>query len=396
MRNFVLPGQFFEAFGFKYIGPIDGHDLPLLLRVLEDAKWLQGPVLIHLITKKGKGYASAEAAPDKFHAWPSAAKEKATPAYTSVFCDALIQLAKEDERIVAVTPAMVPGSGLTPFGRAFPDRLFDVGIAEQHAATFCAGLAAAGRRPVWPYIRPLCSARMIRVIHDICIQKLPVTLAVDRAGIVGPDGETHQGAFDIAYLRTVPNITFMAPRDENELRRMLKTAIALDAPAAVRYPRTDGIGVEIAADIQPLPIGEAQVLQRGSDCALLALGSMVSVAEAAAEQLNRRYGISVTVVNMRFVKPLDVNLVCTLAQTGMPMVTLEEGALMGGFGSAVLETLAEEHLSPPVLRLGLPDRFIEHGSRGELLEDLGLTPAGVVQSVRSFLDEISTSSQAWS
>jgi 1-deoxy-D-xylulose-5-phosphate synthase len=396
MRNFVLPGQFFEAFGFKYIGPIDGHDLPTVLRVLEDAKRLRGPVLIHLITRKGKGYASAEAAPDKFHAWPSAAKEKAAPAYTSVFCDALMQLAKQDDRIVAVTPAMVPGSGLTAFGKAFPNRLFDVGIAEQHAATFCAGLAAVGKRPVLAIYSTFMQRAYDQVIHDICIQNLPVTFAVDRAGLVGPDGETHQGAFDIAYLRTVPNMTLMAPRDENELKRMMKTGIELGTPAAVRYPRADGIGVTMDDEITAIPVGKADVISTGKDCVFLALGSMVSVAERAAEQLSLRHGISAGVVNMRFVKPIDADLIRSLAERGIPLITVEEGSLMGGFGSAVLETLADAQMTVPVLRLGLPDRFIEHGGRGELLEDIGLSESGVATDTRRFLVKLPDHVKAWS
>ncbi|MCL6444325.1 MAG: 1-deoxy-D-xylulose-5-phosphate synthase, partial [Alicyclobacillus sp.] len=242
MRHLVVPGQLFEEFGFKYLGPVDGHDLPCLLRVLQDAKALPGPTLIHLITSKGKGYASAEDAPDKFHAWPSAAKEKSAPSYTDVFAQTMIELAKRDERIVAVTAAMGPGSGLTKFEKVFPNRFFDVGIAEQHAATFCAGLAASGQKPVFAVYSTFLQRAYDQLIHDVCLQKLPVLFAVDRAGIVGPDGETHQGAFDVAYMRAIPNLTIMAPKDENELRHMLYTAIQLDEPTAVRYPRADGLG----------------------------------------------------------------------------------------------------------------------------------------------------------
>jgi 1-deoxy-D-xylulose-5-phosphate synthase len=372
LRQFVVPGHLFEAFGFKYLGPIDGHDLPELVRVLRDAKDLRGPVLIHVVTKKGKGYASAEAAPDKFHAWPSKAKAKSAPSYSAVFAQTLIELARHDPRIVAVTAAMPDGTGLNKFGEVFPDRLFDVGIAEQHATTFCAGLAAAGRRPVFAVYSTFLQRAYDQFIHDVCIQKLPVVFAIDRAGIVGPDGETHQGAFDVSYLRTVPNVTVMMPKDENELRHMLKTAFTLDGPVAVRYPRADGLGVPLDEDLHVLPIGKAEVLARGSDLAILALGPMVQLATAVAEQLTR-HGVAATVVNLRFVKPLDVELVLELADEGLPFLTIEEASMAGGVGSAILECLADNGRQVPVLRRGLPDRFIEHGSRAELLADLGLT-----------------------
>jgi 1-deoxy-D-xylulose-5-phosphate synthase len=380
MRNFFVPGMFFEAFGFKYIGPVDGHDLPCLLRVLEHAQKLQGPVLLHLVTQKGKGYASAEDALDKFHAWPTAKKEKAVPSYTSVFGDAVIDLAKLDDRIVAVTPAMVPGSGLTQFGRLFPKRLYDVGIAEQHAATFCGGLAAAGERPILAIYSTFLQRAYDQVIHDICIQKLPVLLAIDRAGLVGPDGETHQGAFDISYLRAIPNLTLMMPKDENELRHMLYTGLQVDGPVAVRYPRTDGLGVPLDNDFQMLPIGKAEIIRDGTDVAIVALGPMVQLAEAAAKGLEQAYGLNAAVVNLRFVKPLDVETITALAKT-MPIVTVEEAALAGGVGSAILEALSDVDVHAKVSRIGIPDKFVEHGTRGELLNDLGLTVDGIVKHV---------------
>lgn len=380
MRNFFVPGMFFEAFGFKYIGPVDGHDLPCLLRVLEHAQKLQGPVLLHLVTHKGKGYASAEDAPDKFHAWPTATKEKAVPSYTKVFGDAVIDLAKLDDRIVAVTPAMVPGSGLTEFGRVFPKRLYDVGIAEQHAATFCGGLAAAGERPILAIYSTFLQRAYDQVIHDICIQQLPVLIAIDRAGLVGPDGETHQGAFDISYLRAIPNLTVMMPKDENELRHMLYTGLHLDGPVAVRYPRTDGLGVPLDSEFQMLPIGKAEVVRQGADVAIMALGPMVRLAEEAAKGLEQQYGVSATVVNLRFVKPLDVETIAAIAQA-MPIVTVEEAALAGGVGSAILEALSDTDVHAKVSRIGLPDKFVEHGTRGELLSDLGLTIEGIMTHV---------------
>ncbi|MCL6633628.1 MAG: 1-deoxy-D-xylulose-5-phosphate synthase [Alicyclobacillus herbarius] len=372
LRQFVVPGQLFEAFGFKYLGPIDGHDLPELIRVLKDAKSLRGPVLIHVVTKKGKGYASAEAAPDKFHAWPSKSKGKAAPSYSAVFAQTLIELAKQDPRIVAVTAAMPDGTGLNKFAEVFPQRTFDVGIAEQHATTFCAGLAAAGKRPVFAVYSTFLQRAYDQFIHDVCIQKLPVVFAIDRAGLVGPDGETHQGAFDISYLRTVPNVTVMMPKDENELRHMLRTALTIQGPVAVRYPRADGTGVPLDPELQVLPVGKAEVLKHGTDLAIFALGPMVQLAQKAAERLSVQ-GVSAAVVNLRFVKPLDVDVVLKFADEGIPILVVEEASLAGGVGSAVLECLADNGRHVPVRRRGLPDRFIEHGSRGELLEELGLT-----------------------
>ncbi|WP_067932919.1 1-deoxy-D-xylulose-5-phosphate synthase [Alicyclobacillus kakegawensis] len=399
LRQFVVPGQFFEGFGFKYLGPIDGHDLPELIRVLRDAKRLHGPVLIHVITKKGKGYASAEAAPDKFHAWPSKSKTQGPPSYSSVFAQTLIELARRDPRIVAVTAAMPDGTGLNKFAEVFPQRTFDVGIAEQHATTFCAGLAAAGKRPVFAVYSTFLQRAYDQFIHDVCIQKLPVVFAIDRAGLVGPDGETHQGAFDLAYLRTVPNVTVMMPKDENELRHMLYTALTLEGPVAVRYPRADGAGVPMDDKLTVLPIGQAEVLTHGTDLAILALGPMVGVAKKVSDQLLVQ-GVAATVVNLRFVKPLDAKLLLQLADQQMPMMIVEEASLAGGVGSAVLECLADNGRHVPVLRRGLPDRFIEHGSRTELLAELGLTVESLVSDALALLQGVrqnqANSSRAWS
>ncbi|MCL6453345.1 MAG: 1-deoxy-D-xylulose-5-phosphate synthase [Alicyclobacillus sp.] len=390
LRSLVVAGQLFEAFGFKYFGPVDGHDLPALIRVLEDVKRLRGPVLLHVVTEKGKGYPLAEQAPDKFHAWPSSARKKAVPAYHEVFSNTLIEFAKSDSRIVAVTAAMPSGTGLDKFAKVFPNRCFDVGIAEQHATTFCAGLAAAGKRPVFAVYSTFLQRGYDQVIHDVCIQNLPVLFAVDRAGLVGQDGETHQGAFDIAYLRTIPNITVMMPKDENELRNMLWTGLHIDGPVAVRYAKADGLGVELDARPQPLPVGRAEVVRTGSDLAILALGPMVQVAQQLADTLATRHGISAGVVNMRFVKPLDAELVVSLGKRGVPMLTLEEASRAGGMGSAVLEALSDAGVLTPVLCRGLPDRFIEHGSRDDQLKDVDLTVEALLKDVWRLLESVPT------
>lgn len=382
MRHMFVPGQFFEGFGFKYLGPVDGHDLPSLLHVLQDAKSLKGPVLLHLVTQKGKGYASAEEAPDKWHAWPSASKAGSPPSYSKVFGDTMMELAEMDAKVVAVTPAMVPGSGLTKFQERFPDRIFDVGIAEQHAATFSAGLAAAGRKPVLAIYSTFLQRAYDQVIHDIAIQQLPVVIAIDRAGVVGPDGETHQGAFDIAYLRTVPNLTLMMPKDEGELRHMLYSAIQQPGPVAVRYPRADGTGAATDDPLHEIPIGQAEVIRDGEDLSIFALGPMVAIAQEAAERLETHHNLSVAVVNARFIKPLDKETVLRFASR-MPILTLEEGALAGGFGSAVLELLNDEGVQTEVIRMGFPDKFVEHGTRKELLGELGLDVDHVVEAVRN-------------
>ncbi|MCL6453208.1 MAG: 1-deoxy-D-xylulose-5-phosphate synthase [Alicyclobacillus sp.] len=385
MRHLVVPGLLFEGFGFKYLGPVDGHDLPALVHVLEDAKQLRGPVLLHCVTQKGKGYASAEAAPDKWHAWPSPAKTPGPPSYSQVFGETMIELARQNQKVVAVTPAMLSGSGLTTFQKTFPRRTFDVGIAEQHAATFCAGLAAAGLRPVLAIYSTFLQRAYDQVIHDICIQNLPVVIAIDRAGVVGPDGETHQGAFDIAFLRTVPNIVILAPKDENEMRLMLYTALQQPGPVAVRYPRADGSGVPMEP-FREIPIGTAEVLRTGEQLAIWAIGPMVEVCLRAADILATQHGVEAAVVNARSVKPLDESLLLAHAER-MPILTVEEGAVMGGFGSAVMETLTARGPCVAVARMGLPDRFIEHGTRSEQLADAGLTEADVVRVALALFEE---------
>ncbi|WAH39015.1 1-deoxy-D-xylulose-5-phosphate synthase [Alicyclobacillus dauci] len=384
MRTMVVPGQFFEAFGFRYLGPVDGHDLRALLKTLEDAKQLTGPVLLHLITQKGKGYASAENAPDKFHAWPSQSKgEKKTKSYSQIFGETIRDLARTDNRIVAVSAAMLPGTGLTAFQAEHPNRCFDVGIAEQHATTFCAGLATQGMRPVFAVYSTFLQRAYDQVIHDVSIQNLPVMFGIDRAGLVGADGETHQGAFDISFLRTVPNMTIMMPRNGDELKRMVKTALTIDGPSAVRYPRGDSLVEDnLIEDVQPVPIGRAEVVREGSHVALFALGPMVDLALKAADILFNEHALDAKVINVRFVKPLDKNLVIDTAQV-MPLVTIEEAALMGGMGSAILECLVDASVAADVKRLGLPDRFIPHGSPADLLKTVGLTVEGIVQAALS-------------
>lgn len=379
MRNLVVPGQFFEAFGFRYLGPVDGHDLAGMIHTLEDAKRLKGPVLLHVITQKGKGYASAENANDKWHAWPTPKGDKQLKSYSQIFAETLRDLAKDDPRIVAVSAAMLPGTGLTSFQSAFPDRCFDVGIAEQHAATFCAGLATQGMRPVFAVYSTFLQRAYDQLIHDVAIQNLPVLFAVDRAGLVGADGETHQGAFDISYARTLPNVTIMMPKDAAELRQMIHTAFSLNGPCIVRYPRADTPPLVETSPIEDVPIGRAEVVREGSQVAILALGPMVAMAQTAADELQQAHGVSARVVNLRFVKPLDQELVVECGRH-MPIVTVEEASIMGGVGSAILEALSAADVCTPLHRLGLPDEFVPHGGRNELLRSIGLTVDGIVQA----------------
>lgn len=382
------PGTFFESLGFTYLGPIDGHNMPLLEETLRDAQACEGPVLLHVITQKGRGYKPAEENAVRFHGVApfeietGLFKKKANvPTYSEVFVTAMRELARKDDRIVAITAAMLEGTGLVKFQEEFPNRCFDVGMAEQHAATFGAGLAAQGLKPVVAIYSTFLQRAYDSIIHDTCIQNLPVTFALDRGGIAGEDGPTHQGAFDLAYLRCVPNLVTMAPADEEELRRMLKTAIDHPGPAALRFPRTNAEGVEVTEDIQPLAIGKGEILRTGADVALIAIGSMVYPALAAAEILAKE-GISATVVNARFLKPLDAELISQVALDVANVVTIEEGCLAGGFGSAVLEMLeSREIYNVRVHRMGLPDRFVEHGPRQMLLEKYGLDAESIAARV---------------
>lgn len=384
----------FEEFGFSYTGPIDGHDLEALVPALEELKKAKGPQLLHVVTQKGHGYAPAEKEPIKYHGpgkfdpavglAPSSGGGK--PSYTEIFSQWICDEAERDPRIVAITPAMREGSGLIEFERRFPERYFDVAIAEQHAVTFAGGLASDGLRPVVAIYSTFLQRGYDQLIHDIALQNLPVAFAIDRAGIVGADGATHMGAFDIAYLRCIPNMVVMAPGDENECRQMLHTAVQWNGPCAVRYPRGAGPGAAIEAQMAPIPIGVGEIRRRstqakGRRVAILAFGSMLVPSLAAAAKLDA------TVANMRFVKPLDHALIRKLARTHDVLVTVEEGCLMGGAGAACLEYLSEAGLSCPVLRLGLPDTFIEHGDPAKLVALAGLDAAGIEASIRGFLEQ---------
>jgi 1-deoxy-D-xylulose-5-phosphate synthase len=393
-KGFFTPGMLFEAFGFNYIGPIDGHDLPMLIETLQSVKKLNDAVLIHVLTKKGKGYKPAEDNPSLFHGvgpfdigTGKVLKGKGGAAsYTAIFGLALCKLATEDDRIVAITAAMPDGTGLSGFSKEFPERFYDVGIAEQHGVTFAAGLAAEGLRPVFAVYSSFLQRAYDQVFHDVCLQNLPVTFALDRAGVVGSDGPTHHGAFDLSYLRHLPNMTLMAPKDENELQHMLATAVDLGRPIAIRYPRGNGYGVPLDQNLKVMPIGKAETLRDGSDGAVLALGSMVTPTMEAAALLEEQHGIRLTVVNARFVKPLDATLILHLAGKFGSLITIEENALQGGFGTAVLELLEEHGLSGTgVLRLGYPDNAIPQGEQHELRALLGLDPAGICTSICNFL-----------
>ena len=391
-KGLFTPAMLFQAFGFEYIGPIDGHDLPLLLETMERVKRLDKAVLIHVVTTKGKGYEPAEKNPALFHGvgpfdrqTGKVLKSKGGVAsYTAVFGNTLTRLADEDERVQAITAAMPDGTGLTGFALQYPERFFDVGIAEQHAVTFAAGLACGGKKPVVAIYSTFLQRAYDQILHDVCLQNLPVVFALDRGGVVGSDGPTHHGVFDLSYLRHIPNLTLMAPKDENELQHMLKTAIEHDGPIALRYPRGNGYGVPLEQELKTLEIGRSELLRSGSDGILLALGSMVYPALEAAQQLAED-GIELGVVNARFVKPLDNDLICRLAQQGSRLITVEENVLQGGFGTAVLECLEQHSIHAPVLRLGYPDAYIEQGEQHELKTRYGLDTAGIMQSVRNFI-----------
>jgi len=386
-KGMVLPGTLFEEMGFNYIGPIDGHDVNALVATLGNMRSLSGPQFLHVVTQKGKGFAPAEADPIKWHgpgpydpASGTLFKEKAAgPSYSQVFGEWLCDMAELDGRFVGITPAMREGSGLVEFEKRFPERYFDVAIAEQHAVTLAAGLACDGMRPVVAIYSTFLQRGYDQLIHDVALQRLPVVFAIDRAGLVGGDGATHQGVFDLTYLRCVPNMVVMAPADENECRQMLYTAGQLDGPTAVRYPRGRGPGVAVEKTMQALPVGRAEVRRRGgSGLALLAFGTMVEAAGTAADALDA------TLVNMRFVKPLDEALIAEVAASHRAVVTLEENVVAGGAGSAVLEVLQRMGSPVPVLQIGVPDAFVEHGSREDNLAAAGLDAASVRTAVERF------------
>jgi 1-deoxy-D-xylulose-5-phosphate synthase len=397
-KRMMVPGLLFEDLGFRYMGPVNGHDVIATEKAIAEAKvkMADGPVLLHVQTKKGYGYDPAVNDPMKWHgvtAFDAEAGEMkkavvdparpAPPSYTSVFGKALVELAKTDDKIVGITAAMDSGTGLDIFAKSFPDRMFDVGIAEQHAVTFAAGLAAQGMRPVCAIYSTFLQRGFDQVVHDVCIQNLPVTFALDRAGIVGADGPTHHGLYDMAYLRCIPNIILMAPKDENELRRMLTTAVYSDRPAALRYPRGNGLGVRMDETMTALPIGKGELLREGSDLLLFAIGAMVAPAQKLAEKLEVD-GISCAVVNARFIKPIDAELLATWSLKTRGLVTLEEGCAPGGFSAAVLESLADEGVVKPVLRCAVPDHIVLHGDPKRLMDEEGLGQDALLERIKSF------------
>ena len=395
-KVFISPALLFEGLGFNYIGPIDGHNVAVLLETFQNIRDMDGrqePVLVHCVTQKGHGYEPSMADPVKYHGVSkfevsSGTMQKSSggpPSWTKVFSDALIQLAHDDERILAITAAMAGGTGLESFQEVFPDRFYDAAIAEQYAVTFAGGLATEGMKPVCAIYSTFLQRAYDQIIHDVCVQNLDVTFAIDRAGIVGADGATHQGLYDLAYLRTLPNMVVMAPKDENELRAMLRTAIEHPGPAALRYPRGSAPGVPIEAEIKSLKIGEAELLQDGRELVIIALGSTVERAVEAAASLQAEGDHDVAVLNARFVKPLDESRILELCARCERVLVVEEHSAMGGFGDAVLALLAARGVSRPALALGARDEVIEHGAPDEVLADLGLDSAGIERAARELL-----------
>lgn len=390
MKGMVVPGTLFEELGFNYIGPIDGHDLPDLVRTLETIKSIGGPRFLHIITTKGKGYAPAEADPcayhgvTRFNARTGQSEKKSEPSpnlsYTQVFGQWLCEMAGVEPDLVAITPAMREGSGMVEFSRQYPDRFYDVGIAEQHAVTLAAGFASNGMKPVVAIYSTFLQRAYDQLIHDVALQNLPVVFAIDRAGLVGPDGPTHAGSFDLSFMRCIPNMTIMAPANEAECHRMLTTAFRLDSPSAVRYPRGAGPGSKLPDQLEELPVGKAEVVRNGTHVALLVFGSMLETALQVAEQLNA------TVINMRFIKPLDTALITELASHHSLLATLEENTIAGGAGSAVSEFLAEQNMQVNCIHFGLPDAFVEHGSREQLLDECGLSVNAILEQLKSAIN----------
>src|SRR6266568_1156344 len=392
LKGFLTPGSLFEALGFDYLGPLDGHDLKQLVEVFNNINELDGPLLVHIMTTKGKGYKPAEETPAKYHGVGAfdvaTGKGSARPevkSYTDLFGETMVQLAEEDSKIIAITAAMPDGTGLSPFSQRFPDRFFNVGIAEQHAMTFAAGLAADGFRPVVAIYSTFVQRAYDQVFHDICLQNLPVTMAMDRAGLVGDDGPTHHGVFDLSCLRHLPGITMMAPKDENELRHMLKTAICSGLPISLRYPRGSGYGVTLDRELKCLEIGKGEQLLDGGDLSIVAVGATVYPALQAAAALKEK-GIAAGVVNARFVKPIDTELILGAARLTGRIMTVEENALQGGFGSAVLELLYDNGLqNVKVRRLGIADHYIEQGSQAQLRRDVGIDAEGITAAALEFM-----------
>ena len=388
MKGMIVPGTLFEELGFNYIGPIDGHDMNTLVTTLSNLRKLPGPQFLHIVTKKGKGYTPAEENPIAYHGvgkfCPESGKlEKSSlksPTYTQIFGSWLCDMAKADDKLVAITPAMREGSGLVEFSEQFPERYFDVGIAEQHAVTVAAGMACDGLKPVVAIYSTFLQRAYDQLIHDVALQNLPVLFAIDRAGVVGPDGATHAGSFDISYLRCIPNMTIMTPSDENECRQMLSTGFKLNSPSTVRYPRGIGPNSKVNSNLETIPVGKGKICRNGKNIAILAFGSVLTEGLDVAEKLNA------TIANMRFVKPLDEDLILKLASQHDIIVTLEDNVVMGGAGSAVNEVLLKQQCQNRILNLGLPDIFMEHASREQLLEDAGLSTSGILRAIEDFLD----------
>ena len=392
LKSFFIPGDIFDDLGFKYIGPLNGHDITILKNALNQVKKLEGPVLVHVITKKGKGYPPAERNPGLFHGIgkfdvvsgePIKSNDN-IPTYTEVFGKTLVELAKNDEKIVAITAAMPAGTGLKEFADKFPERFFDVGIAEEHAMTLAAGLAAEGMRPVVAIYSTFMQRAYDQILHDVCLQNLPVVLALDRAGLVGEDGPTHHGVFDFSYLRHIPNMTILAPKDEAELKSMMKFAVDLNSPIAIRYPRGKAIGVALIDNLCEIQFGKAEVLEEDGEVALLAVGTMVEIAKEAREILKTR-GINASIANMRFVKPIDIRLLKDWKDTKKIFVTLEENVLAGGFGSAISEWMHDNNVNLPLIRFGIGDNFIPAATRAELFEMLSLTGEQVADKIESYV-----------
>ncbi|HDS05576.1 MAG TPA: 1-deoxy-D-xylulose-5-phosphate synthase, partial [Deltaproteobacteria bacterium] len=393
LKTFMVPGGLFEELGFTYVGPLEGHRLDYLIKNFQNVRGLEGPVLVHVITKKGKGYKFAEEKPLSYHGiapfdvetGQAHASASVFPAYTEIFGKTLVELAQDDQRLVAITAAMCEGTGLEQFQKAFPQRLYDVGIAEQHAVTFAAGLAVEGFLPVVAIYSTFLQRAYDQILHDVCLQNLPVIFAIDRAGIVGEDGATHQGIFDYSYLRSIPNLIVMAPKDENELRHMLKTAVSCRSPVSLRYPRGKGVGAKMDKKIKTLKIGKGEVLRKGSDLAVIAIGATVYPALAAAEKMAGEK-VSVEVINARFVKPIDSAMILNTARSFKKIIIVEENVLQGGFGSAVLEMLAEKSVgNVKIKRLGIPDEFVEHATQAQLRHKYGIDEEGIIRAIKQML-----------
>ncbi len=394
IKSMITPGMLFEALGFRYFGPVNGHNLDSLIKIFEHIRNLNGPILVHATSEKGKGYKPAENHVQRLHAatpfdkvtGESIKKFGGSPAYTTIFGNALVEIAKQNPKVIGITAAMPDGTGLDIFQKEMPDRYFDVGIAEEHAVTFAAGMATQGIIPVVAIYSTFLQRAFDQIIHDVALQKLHVVFVLDRAGLVGADGPTHHGSFDLTYLRLIPNMIIMAPKDEAELRDMLFTAVNyMNGPVAIRYPRGSALGVPVKDEFTEMEIGKAERLANGQDVALLAVGNMVEYSKKASEKLLAE-GIHCEIINMRFIKPLDVDILNDIVTRFEKIVTLEESTIVGGFGTGVLEYLAERNLKNDVLRIGLPDKFIDHGTQEELHKQLGIDPDGIVEKIKKFLN----------